>query len=222
MMPRLTIWHLLIWTAVSSCVAARISVPFSIPLALNVAITGGAITASVIVIYSCFKHKLWSKTEPGHWFAFVAAWQYIDMIAFTPTCVSLLPIEDGYVYCLTFVGMAVIYALGSIVGRWEWYWRLALLLHGIDNMLAVAWRLMNEQGNMAATNLIQTQLLPVIGCVAVLFVVIAIALDVYRKRYRDWPHWVGIVYFLFHWYGLIVAYVIPHYFPPQPVGDPFA
>ena len=215
-MPRLTIWHLLIWTFLSCCVAARISVLPSIALALNVVITGGAFAATVIVLHACFKHKLWSKTQPGHWFAFVSAWVYVDQVAITPACEVWLPPENGYVYLLAFVGMAAVFITGSIVGRWEWYWRLAILLHGIDNLSAVAWRITNEQGHMAATNIIRTQLNSVIGFTAAVFVVIAIAFDVYRKRYRDWLHWIGIVYVVFFWYGMIMAYVVPYVFPPSP------
>ena len=71
---------------------------------------------------------------------------------------------------------------------------------------------------MAATNIIRTQLNSVIGYTAAVFVVIAIAFDVYRKRYRDWLHWIGIVYVVFFWYGMIMAYVVPYVFPPSPAG----
>ena len=71
---------------------------------------------------------------------------------------------------------------------------------------------------MAATNIIRTQLNSVIGLTAAVFVVIAIALDVYRKRHRDWLHWIGIVYVVFFWYGMIMAYVVPYVFPPSPAG----
>ena len=71
---------------------------------------------------------------------------------------------------------------------------------------------------MSETNLIRLQLSPAIECGAVLIVVVAIAIDIYRKRYRDWLHWFGLAYFVFHWYALIRANAIPHCFPTQPVS----
>lgn len=210
-MPRLTIWHLLMWTAVSGGVAARVSVPFSIPLCLSVVITGGAITATIAVLTTCGRRGLWSKTEPGHWFAFIRSWEYLDMIAVTPVCIAWVPIQDSYIYCVPFLGMAAIYFTGTVAGRWEWYWRLAIVAHGFDATAAVAWRLTNGLGWRGAADVIRTGITPAIGSAAVALVLISIGVDLYRKQYRDWLHWVGAAYFLFHWYGLVRAYVIPFF-----------
>lgn len=212
-MPRLSIWHLFVWTAACAIVVAKISnATFSIPVALHIAITGGALTVTVVAIYHCCIHGLWAKTEPGHWFAFAAAWEYADMVAVTPTLVALMPTFSGYIYCIAFLGMAAIYFAGSIVGQWEWCWRIGMFPHGLHGMSAVGWRLTNEQFQNAATAIIRTEITPATGSGAVSLVMISIGLDVYRKYPRDWLHRVGVLYFVFHWYVVIRAYVVPYVF----------
>jgi hypothetical protein len=215
-MPRLTIRHLLLWAVCSGLLASRATVPASLAVSLAVTIYGGCIAVSVIVIYTCVRNSLWTRTQPGHWFAFVGAWEMVDQIVVTPACLSFLPLRAEYVYSFAFIGMAAIFAVGAIMGRWEWYWRLAIALHSLEAMSSAAWRLAQEWwGYPGASEFIREKATPAIGVATVLVTLASIGIDLYRKRHRDWLHWVGIVWFSFKWYGQIRAYVIPFFFPTR-------
>jgi hypothetical protein len=213
---RLTIRQMVLWALCSGFVAWRGSPPSTIEQFFGITIKGGMLAGSVTVIYTCTRFSSWSRTQPGHWFALVGAWEYVEMIAVTPICKSLLPIRVEYIYCIAFIGMAAILMVGAILGRWEWYWQLAISLHALDEMSSTAWRLAQEWwGWPGIAEFIRNTATPAIGVAAVLVLLASIGLDLYRKRYRDWLHWCGIAWFLYKWHWQVRAYVIPHFFPPE-------
>jgi hypothetical protein len=121
-----------------------------------------------------------------------------------------------YVYCIAFLGIAAIFIVGAIMGRWEWYWRLAISLHALEAKSSAARRLAQEWwGYAGAAEFIREFATPGIGVATVLFTLASIGIDLYRKRNRDWLHWVGISWCAFKWYAQIRAYVIPYFFSPQ-------
>jgi hypothetical protein len=215
-MPRLTIWHLVLWTAVSGLMASRASSSANVYSYLWFVIRGGCITVSAILIYACVRHSLWSHTQPGHWFAIVCAWEYLDMVAVEPICQAILPLRPEYIYCIAFIGMAALYAVGAALGRWESYWTLAISLLALDMISSTGWRLAQEWWGWAgAAEFIRNKATPTIAVAAVLVTLASIAMDLYRQQYRDWLHWCGIAYFLLTWYGLARAYAIPYVFPAR-------
>lgn len=135
------------------------------------------------------------------------------MVAVTPACVAWLPVESGDIACVAFFGMAVIYGVAAVVGRWEWFWRVADLAHGYHAIAAVAWRITNESGSPDITAEIRTGVTPIIGVVAVVFALGSLGADLFRQRYRVWLHWVGMACCSLKWYGLIRVYVVPYFLP---------
>jgi hypothetical protein len=107
--------------------------------------------------------------------------------------------------------MAAIYVVGATLGRWEWYWRLAVALLALDMISSTGWRLAQEWWGWPGTaEFIRNKATPAIAIAAVLMTLVSIGVDLYRKRYRDWMHWCGVIWFLFTWYGLARAYLIPY------------
>jgi hypothetical protein len=220
-MPRLHTGHLLAWVTISSFLALQGSAYSNFLSGLWVMVRGGCFIVSAIVVYQCTRHSIWTRTEPGHWFAFVCVWEYLDMVAVEPICHALLPIRREYIYCIAFIGMAAIYIVGAIVGRWQWYWTLAMSLLGLDQISSTGWRLAQEWwGYAGVAEFIREKATPTIAVCAVLATLASIGIDLFRKQYRDWLHWCGIAYFLLEWYGFARAYAIPYLFPPQrqPIG----
>ena len=212
--PKLRIWSILFWMTCTSVVASRTGGPLGTGTVVASVVQGGALTAAAIVVYTCIRHSVWRSTEPGHWCAFAAAWEYLDMSAVTPMLCSLLPNYSGYIYCITFVGIATIYSIGTVIGRWEWYWKVVLSLHAGANISSVAWRLSNEWGWSTATSVVRETVTPTIGTAAVIMMLIAIIIDLRSKRYRDWLHWCGLGWPMFKWYVLARAYILPRFIPP--------
>lgn len=209
--PRLSIWHLMLWMAVAGVIASRVTVTPNLNVLIAVVMKAAAITVAAIVFFRCVRYSGWWQTEPGHWFAFLPVWGYVDQYLATPWGIWFFPQHEGMVYAGYFVGVAGLMGLGAIVGRWGWLWCSAVMLVALDSGVAAAWRIFNElSGWYDVTGITRGYVQPGVGIVAVLVLFSALGNDFYRRQNRGWMHWVGVAWILFYWQGVVRSYVVPY------------
>jgi len=190
--------------------AAGTSVPLSTDVLLATAINSAAITAAIVAIYQATLNSEWVDAHPGHWCAMVALWVYVDQWLVTPKLIELAPRHEEIVYAVFFVGAALIFLIGMLVGDWGRAWKFALAGHAAAFALAGGWRIMQSWGWQGMSDLVRGYLVPPVDMLAVGLAVFAVLMDFWWKDLRDWKHWVGLVWFGFHWYAIVHAYVAPY------------
>jgi hypothetical protein len=225
-MPRLTIRHLLICTAICSLYVWRakalggLSPSSSIISVLSVVVGGMTLAAAAYVIFARWRGLPWKSTEPGHWFALVALWELVESPVTRFVMIWTGAIDDRNVWvCSTevgrlftsiaYVGIAAILLAGLCLTKWPLYWRVPVAIHFLDATNAAVWRISSASEALQWLHLpddIYIKSLPVFGILATVALAIAIYFDIYKKDFRTWPHWIGLTYELLHWYWIIKAY----------------
>ena len=188
---------------------------------------GGTIVVAIVLLTMIAKQ---TNPEPGYWLAVA----------------SLL---DGYALSLdiSFVGyygfrempkLLFILAFTTcaiVLCSWNWYWRIAIGLIG-GQLIFTNFPLTLTQmypfsafGGQGWSNSLFRMVCTSIEFFAIVFTLLSIGIDIYRKLYRDWLHWGGILYCVMQWAYLIKFCLLPffHYlgieFPDWiPNEDPFA
>lgn len=229
--PRLSIWHILLWCAIGATLLISIrQESLSADPAGYVVYAfcnGGTITVAILLLMRVAKQ---AKPEPGHWLAIASL---LDGYALSNDVSFLGTYGFGEVpkllFILAFIGCAI------ILCGWKLSWRLAILLVG-SQLVATNFPItlselfpFSSYAGRGWSNSLFRSVCTIIEFLAVLFTFLAIGVDLYRKQYRDWLHWVGILYCVMHWAYLIQAYLFPLLFPDllnelpsnMPSDDPF-
>ncbi len=207
---RLSLVHLLLWIAVAALLAVNISVPFSSQVLLDLAINSAAITAALVAMYQATRDGEWVDAHPGHWCAMVVLWLYVDRWLVTPQLTELAPRHAEMVSAVFFIGTSLLFVLGMLVGDWGRAWKLAFAVHAAAFAAAATWRAVQSWGWQGTAELVRDTLAPPVDVVAVVLVVFAVLHDFWWKDLRDWKHWVGLVWFAFHWATIVQTYVVPY------------
>jgi hypothetical protein len=229
-MPRLATRHLLLSMTICAALFAYgrimggISADSISPSRVIAIVAKGiAITAALVVIHACCTKWSWRSTEPGHWLAFVALWEAIDeMIIHKSLMLMACGWDEDYVVhasyateqvinSVAFLGMATILLIGVTITKWPVYWRVAVWLRVVKEVVAGIWRLSlaaDDMGWFDIANPMRNFVIPTIAVAAFVAMVVAVAIDLYQKQRRDWLHWAGLLYDFTRWYGLIRAYVL--------------
>ena len=162
---------------------------------------GGAISVAIVLLSSIAKK---AQCEPGYWLAVASL---IDGFARTREIVYVGFYGFGETPKLLF--MMAFTLLAIVQCDWNWYWKASIGLIG---------------GQMILTNfpITLTQLLPFSAfdgqgwrnslfrsvangteSLAVVFTLLAIGMNLYRKHKRDWLHWGGLLYCMMLWVYMI-------------------
>ncbi|MBA3484181.1 MAG: hypothetical protein H0T51_20435 [Pirellulales bacterium] len=188
--------------------------------AFAIALTGAAIAAVLVVANACRNGFPWRSTDPGHWLALVAAWEFLEGALVRRFLIFATGGVDGNnvphvshqmldaINSVAYAGIAAILLVGVVSTNWPIYWRIALAIHILDATNAVIWRLTADAAHwLHMPDAIYLQSLPFMGTLAGISLIVATAIDLYRKQFRNWPHWIGLLYALFHWYVIVTVYM---------------
>lgn len=210
---RLSLFHLFLWFVVGSLLATQSSHPLSSDSLLVIAFNSAALTAALVAISQATLNREWVDAHPGHWLSMVVLWLYLDQWLVTPQLTQLAPRYDGLIYTLFYVGAAFLLLLGTLVGDWGRAWKLAMGAHAAVFALAATSRIIQAVWNWDwAAEIVRNYWAPPVDVLAVVLLVLAVLWDFRWKHLRDWMHWVGLIYFGFHWAKNIRAYDIPNLF----------
>lgn len=209
---RLSLGHLFLWVAVAGVLAATASVPLSGEVLLNVVINSAAITAALVAIYHATLNAEWVDAHPGHWCAMVVLWAMIDQWLVTPQLIGWLPDSEVFARSLFFIGAAILFLLGMLIGDWGRAWKLAFAAHMASFAVMASWRLLQSGGMPSTAELLRDYVTPAVDVLAVALALFAVLMDFWWKQLRDWKHWVGLLWFGFQWYVTVQTYLWPYFF----------
>ena len=111
---------------------------------------------------------------------------------------------------VAFVGIAAILLVGVCITKWPIYWRITVAIHFFDAVNAAVWRLSSVTDStqwLHMPDAIYLRSLPIFGGVAIALLVVATTIDLYKKEYRNWQHWTGLLYEFVHWYWIVSVYL---------------
>ncbi|MEQ1828183.1 MAG: hypothetical protein ABL921_19645 [Pirellula sp.] len=160
----------------------------------------------VVVILLLMMVAKQAHPEPGYWLAIASL---LDGYA-RSSDVSFV----GYygfgempklLFILAFTSIAV------VLCDWRWYWRIAIGLIGgqliITNFPLTMTQLypFSASAGQGWSNPLFRSAATGIEYLALVFTLLSIGLDLYRKQHRDWLHWGGLLYCVMHWTYMIQA-----------------
>jgi hypothetical protein len=180
----------------------------------SIIVRGLAITAAIVVVVACCTAGNWKSTDPGHWFALLAVWEFLDE-KLIGRLIHIVPFQSTHVAELvfssvTFTGITIILFIGVCMTKWPIYWRIAVGVHIFDALNAAIWRLLfiaDEIEWFRVPGAFYLQMLPIIGILAAVLLVVAVAIDIYKRERRNWPHWAGVLSEATHWFWIVKTYL---------------
>ena len=232
-LPRFSIWHILLWSAICAILLnaavrePQAQDPFGAPLPVNSSGVGfrilsafcesGTICVSIVLLATLANRV---KPEPGHWLAIaslVAAYTYSSGYPYSINKAAEMP---KLIFILAFT------CCGVHLCGWPWYWRMAIFLIGVNVTITNFYFTITSyfpftavQGTGWNNPLLHGINLSVEWLV-VLLTLFSVAYDLYRKRYRDWLHWVGLLFCILRWATRVHDFLLSG--TPNPAGeDPF-
>jgi hypothetical protein len=194
---------------------------FSPSRIFSITLAGITVAAAIVVVAACYKGFAWKSTDPGHWFAFVAAWEVLDetivskFLLFVTGGVSEhnVPVASDQMLAVfnsvAFWGIAAILFAGLAITKWPISWRIPVAIHALDATNAAIWRVTSVAHSLQWLHLpdrIYLRSLPFLGILAIASLAVAIAIDIYKRDFRNWPHWAGLIYEFNHWYWIVRVY----------------
>ncbi|MFN3151071.1 hypothetical protein [Bremerella sp.] len=204
---RLSVAHLFLWIAVASVLAAASSAALTGEVLRNVVFNSAAITAALVAIYYAALNSEWVDAHPGHWCAMVVLWAAIDQWLVAPQLTSWVPGAMVPALSLFFIGAAILFGLGMLIGDWGRAWKVAFAAHAASFALAATWRILQSAGMPNTAEFVRDFAVPPLDGVAVALIVFAVLMDFWWKQLRDWMHWVGLLWVGYQWYAVVRMYV---------------
>lgn len=229
--PRLSILHVLLWCFASAILMSRVQKEalWTDPAGYIVfaICTGGTIAVSISLLWYVTKRI---HTEPGYWLAIASL---LDGFLLFRSEASFLG-GFGFGEAPKVLILLASVAFSTVQTGWTWSWRLAVLLMGVRLVATnfpittsefIPFSLFEGQG---WSNSLYRRFCICVECFAVFATLFAIAVDLWRKLYRDWLHWVGMLYCVVLWFELLQIYVVPLVLPDpsevpsmMPTNNPF-
>jgi hypothetical protein len=209
--PRLSILHLMVWTATSATVLAvqrylgginSTLTTFEAIYRIGFGIYGGVVVGGVLMWIARVRRHERFPVEPGEWLLLIQGWSVILLAIISVLKVHMHQIEHEYkLFPLAFLVIGLWPAFCCRQGRaWRWFFSVLALFYCTPLILlypveANVWAAVGMMRIFAAiaSILMGFSTLSLIG---------AVATDLGKGIQRGWVHWVGVmtalIFVLFH------------------------
>ena len=220
-LPRFSIWHIFLWSAICALLLNSTNrealASDKVFYVLEAFCNSGAIFVAILLLARLAKQ---AKPEPGYWLAIASL---LDGFSLPQDVIFTSSYGFGETPKLIFI-LAFTCCAVQLCG-WNWYWRLAIVFVGghlvVSNFFITLSQFFpfTTVGGIGWGNPLVRAIHVTFEYSAVAFTLLAIAIDLNRKRYRDWLHWIGLLYCVMHWAHMVQNYLLPLLFPDIPPID---